>query len=687
MKSNWLVSDPPDDATCKFFESSGIDKIIGSILYSRGITGKEELIAFLQPELNNFHSPFLMNGIPEAVARIRNALDKKEKVAIFADSDLDGITSLTILYDLLSKCGITPFIRYPQNKEGYGLTCDIIDEFTASGISLLITVDSGIRDIQEIRYAASKGIETIITDHHEPDDIYPDAIIINPKMPDCKYPYKNLAGVGVALKLAHALLFSFTAAYQKKFILIDSFNNTIVFHSIINGIITDRLITNINDCNTFITSIFSNENTIICTDAASEIINKVLDINNIKTKINTILNISNTITGMNYKNQHEMMNDTIKKFKLQRSYYDDEQLLIKLFLELQIRSSKKLIERMQLYTALAAVGTIADIMPLNGENRNIIKYGLEVFKNKKGHNGIQNLLNVAEPTAKNITWDIAPLLNTPGRFGETALTVDFFLNTDAEKTTLIIKEIEKLNRERKKIVASITEHIKEKIEAEPESCKYKLFYYFGNDIISGLAGLIASRIADELKKPVIVAVEETDAGMVKGSGRSYNDFNFFKFVEPLSEMFERIGGHAQAFGFTARKDRMPEIIDAINNAIDDIYEPDENITIDTFIDINEINSTLIDKLSQLEPFGKNNEEPVFIAKNIAIEAFSQFGSNGNHGKYILSNGLHVIGWNIRDKMQLYAQKKAHVDIIFNLENNIYMNRKYPRLKLIDIDFS
>ena len=654
MKKTWHISTPPDDLTHKLFESCGIDKITGSILYSRGIRKKEELISFLYPELNNFHSPFLMRGISEAVSRIRDAINNKEKIAIFADSDLDGITSLTILYDLLSKCGSTPIIRYPKNKEGYGLTCDIIDEFASTGISILITVDSGIRDIKEIKHAASRGIETIITDHHEPDTEYPEAIIINPKMPDCNYPYKNLAGVGVALKLAYALLFSYTAAYCKKFILIHSSQNQVSFHSIMNGIIIETINTDYNDCASFITNRLSNEKNIICTDSASEIINKISLKNNLTIRLYTILNLANTITGMNFKTEQEMVNDLLKKYKILNTLYNEEQLFIKLFLELQMRSSKKLIEPMQLYVALAAVGTIADIMPLNGENRNIIRYGLEVFKNKKGHAGIQSLLKVPEPTAKNITWDIAPLLNTPGRFGETGLTVDFFLNTDNEKISSIINDIENLNKERKKIVQTITEQIKSKIESEPDSCKSKIYYYFGAEIISGLAGLIASRIADELKKPVIIAVEETDSYMVKGSGRSYNDFNFFRFVEPLSEMFERIGGHAQAFGFTARKDKMPAIINAINNAIDDKYEHDENLKIDTIIDIDEINSTLIDKLSILEPFGKNNEEPVFAAKKIKIETFSQFGNNSNHGKYVLSNGLHVIGWNMNDKMQFHV---------------------------------
>lgn len=326
-------------------------------------------------------------------------------------------------------------------------------------------------------------------------------------------------------------------------------------------------------------------------------------------------------------------------------------------------------------------------MPLYGENRNIIKYGLDVLKYGKGHKGIQALISNPEPTAKNITWDVAPLLNTPGRLGETGLTVDFFLNEDAENISGLIREIEKLNRERKKLVSSVTGEIKNKIADEPDSAKRNIYFYMRSDIPGGLAGLIASRIADELKKPVIIAVDEPDSDTVKGSGRSYNDFNFFRFVEPLSDMFERIGGHAQAFGFTAKKDKMDEIINSINDAIDDSYECDEYIRIDTLIDVNEITSSLIDKMSLLEPFGKNNEEPVFATTGVSIDSFSQFGTNENHGRYVLKNGLHVIGWNMTEKMKFYIKKDTKVDIVFNLENNVFMNKKFPRLKLIDIDFS
>ncbi len=688
MKDNWILPDAASEESLRLYESCGIDRISGSILYSRGLRNRDEVMEFIYPELNNLHSPYLMRGIPEAVNRIREAIAGNEKIAIFADSDLDGITSLTIIHDLLTKCGVTPLIRYPKNKEGYGLTCDIITEFISGGVQLLITVDSGIRDLEEISYASANGIDTIITDHHEPDKVYPKAIIVNPKMPECNYPFKDLAGVGVAFKLAQAVIFSFTSSYNKRFILINADNNSIIFHYIINGITVLTESANKTLLNDYIENKLTPADHYICTDSSIKIITAALDETKLRLKGNTLAGLACMLTGISFKDQQEMLEVLLDRFNIQSLQLTQDEILIKVFLELQMRSSKKFIDTMMGYITLATVGTIADIMPLHGENRSIIKYGLEVFKNGKGHCGIQGLIrNSAQPTAKDITWDIAPLLNAPGRLGETGLTVDFFLNKDISKILEITREIEKINRERKKLVSTITEQIRQSIEAGENPDNMKLFFYMSNEIISGLAGLIASRVADDLKKPVIIAVIEPDSDTVKGSGRSYNDFNFFRFVEPFSDMFERIGGHAQAFGFTAKKENILNIIKVINDSIDvDVFQ-NNSIMIDALIDVSDISASVIDKISLLEPFGKSNEEPLFAANFLKIDSFLRFGKNGMHGKYILKNGLHVIGWNMSETMEHYFNENAPVDMIFNLENNIFMNRKYPRLRLIDIVLS
>ena len=685
MKKNWHIADTPDKEALQVYENFGLNKYTGSILYAREIRNNKDIASYLSPELNNFNSPFLMNGITEAVIRIRKALDNEEKIGIFADSDLDGITSLTILYDLLTRCGSTPFIRYPKNKEGYGLTCDIINEFKNSNVKLIITVDSGIRDIDEIAYASQLGIDSIITDHHEPDTVYPDAIIVNPKMPQCKYPFKQLAGVGVVFKLAHAFLFSYTASFNKPFTVINSKHGKFNFIFILNGLVNRIIEIAPDELQNFIRSDISINDHIIYADAESEVLNTILNdiIPSIKT--NTLQGIAAKFIDKDYKIPEKTFSALFKKFNISNTLYSKNELIIKLFLELQMRSSRKALDCMQIYVVLATVGTIADIMPICGENRTIIKYGLEVLKNGLGHSGIQQLISSSEPSVKNITWDVAPLLNTPGRLGKTELTVDFFLTEDKEKNRFLIRKIEKLNRERKKIVNSITETIKTEIAAEIEPVNQNIYFYMGDGIISGLAGLIASRIADEIKKPVIIAVAEPGADTVKGSGRSYNDFNFFRFVEPLSDLFERIGGHAQAFGFTAEKSKMEEIIKAIDSAV--IYENDNILYVDSRIDIKDINMSLVNELSKLEPFGKNNEEPVFIATGVIIDSFTKFGNSENHGRYVLKNGMHCIGWNLAEKMELHYRKGESVDIVFNIEKNTFMNRTFPRIKIIDLDFN
>jgi single-stranded-DNA-specific exonuclease len=324
-------------------------------------------------------------------------------------------------------------------------------------------------------------------------------------------------------------------------------------------------------------------------------------------------------------------------------------------------------------------------MPLRGENRDIIKYGLSAIKRGKGHNGIQSLVDKSKVSSKTISWDIAPLLNAPGRMGETDLTVNFFLESDSEKLKPIIFEINKINNDRKKTVAAIVEKIKNS-DSEIKTNDH-IFFCMDDEIIDGLAGLIANRLADDVKKPVIIATGAGKDGSIKGSARSYGDFDFLCHTSTITHLFERLGGHAQAFGFTTPIKNIEEIINTINRSVGESFVADKTIQIDLILDVNDINTSLIKKLSILEPFGKNNEEPVFILKQIKIEEFSSFGSTKNHGKFYINNSLEVIGWNMFDKMDSYYKAKKNVDLIFNLTQSEFLGKTLSRLILIDIDFS
>jgi len=208
-----------------------------------------------------------------------------------------------------------------------------------------------------------------------------------------------------------------------------------------------------------------------------------------------------------------------------------------------------------------------------------------------------------------------------------------------------------------------------------------------DEIIDGLAGLIANRIADDLKKPAIIATGIDKNGIVKGSARSSGNFDFFKYTLPVSHLFERVGGHSQAFGFTAKLDNIKEIIETINGSIADNFIPDNCIRIDSILDIKDVNIDFIRSLSLLEPYGKSNEEPVFTIAKVKIDSLNAFGALGNHGRFILSNTFQAIGWNMFDKMKLYFNEKKEIDLICKLEINEFQGKVNPRIVLIDMDFS
>ncbi len=686
MKSDWLFPELDSLEIENISQDIGIDKNIVSILYSRGIKTSNEITEFLYPELNNLHSPFLLDGIYDAVSRLKTAIKNGEKIAIFGDSDLDGITSLTIIHSVLNRAGCNAIIRYPKAKESYGLTCNIIDEFIKEKVNLVITVDSGIRDVEEINYGKKNGIDFVITDHHEQGKSLPDAIIINPKKNNCLYPFKELAGVGVAFKFAHAFLFSFTSIYNVNFVLIYKKNHLYTIKSVKNGVSTDEFIIEKDDLINTITTFIKTTDQVVLLNIESLELESILKSIYSNIIITDIRKIASSFNKTNYSDFNQMINMLSLEFNINNKNIKSEfELYYKIFKELQARSLKKIISILSEYIVLVAIGTIADIMPLHGENRQFVKYGLSLMNNKKGHIGILSIINKSSTTSKTISWDIAPLLNAPGRMGETDLTVNFFLEKDNSKTELILKKIQKINKERKKLVLEIIG----KIASEKTNIIIddKIFFYMHDEISEGIAGLIANRLVDDYKKPVVIATGTDMNGIFKGSARSTANFDFFNYTADFHHLFERVGGHAQAFGFTADIKNIKEIADRLNNSIVDKFISNKSFKLNAFIDLKEINSGFIKNLSILEPFGKGNDEPLFLSNNIRIENFSTFGNQENHGKYIINKSLHAIGWNMSDIMSFFYNSKKDIDLIFKLENNEYMGKLYPRLIIIDIDFS
>ncbi len=682
MKKNWKLQTYDNNEIDNISRYAQVNKYLAALIRSRGYTTPVEIKRYLYAGLASTYSPFLIDSMHEAVSRIKSAVEKGEKIGIFSDSDLDGLTSLALLDRLLKKFNLSRYHRYPVDDESYGLTMDIIEEFINEKVDLIITVDSGIRDIKEIEYAVKNKIDVIVTDHHEQDEELPDAIVINPKKINCTYPFKDLAGVGVVFKLCHALLMSYLPGYNRKFFLTVEEGDRVEASVIENGIVrelmeftgekryrrvkesADRLGKNIFTVyhGNALGEIFKEENGSGDTCSLKSLGGSIPE-----NKINELVQ------------RVEKIDDSTES-KIQRAN--------SVFHEIQFTSSPKIFEFIESVIELVAIGLIADVMPLVDENRILVRQGIREL-GKRRHRGLNRILKSGRINSKTVGWEVAPFLNTPGRYGKTGLTAEFFITDNSRRVDEIVDEIDTLNRERKETVKKLYQSISEKINNGSITFSDNIIFEMRDDIPPGLSGLLAAKIAQRENRPVIIASTTKDEGSLKGSGRSAGNFNFIEHADPFSHLFIKFGGHAQAFGFTASQEMIHKIINSINDSVGDNYRQEEKLLVDLKLDLEKINLKFIESLRALEPYGKGNEEPLFYSENVKINEFRKIGKEQNHGRYTFAENsfLTAIGWNISREMEEIYKSGRNADIVYRLEINDYRGRSYPQLILEDIDFA
>lgn len=704
MKHNWLIKKYDETAARRLAGEMNIHPITAGILAARNITRTAEAFSFLNPSLSQATSPYLMKGMRQAVERIRRALERDEIIGIFSDSDLDGLTSLTLMMKMLKslrkKEGREILCRYPVNAEQYGLTEGVIDEFKAAGVSLLITLDCGTRDVAEIACAKTRGIDTIVCDHHEPDLELPDAIMVNPKQKDCAYPYRDLAGVGVAFKLCHALLMSYHREFDSRFVLL-SFGNS-RYHRVdfVNGISDTGLSS--SSLQELLRGVSAGDNVIlhnIGDNGAFEAVRKF------------------GCRVFNYSRELDAIIAKVPKGIVASLDYDE--LMVYAFNELWYSNQAKVRERLWQFCTFVALGSVADIVPADGENRILISCGLRSME-QTAHPGLSMLIDRIHQAKKvqsgaintrRIGWDIAPLLNAPGRMGKSQLTAEFLLEENGACAESLIGEIENENAKRKEQLQEHFEAVKREIEKQGEG---RVPYdnrsiWMGKNLIiaqlrnieDGIVGLLANRLADYYGLPVIVVSlggQDASTGTVKGSGRVRDGFNFFSCMEPLSGMCEKIGGHQQAFGFTARSALLPDIFGALVSNIPDESKGEKNYDIDAEVRPGDIQIKLVEELLRLEPHGNRNEEPIFLSRGVPVGKFDALGAGQKHAKLTVGNGttIEAIAWNMYGRMRsvlglegAHGEESAYplLDLVFRVEINEYNGSRKPRIVLVDFDRS
>jgi single-stranded-DNA-specific exonuclease len=542
-----------------------VSPLTARLLCIRGMGDPDDARRFLAPSLDDLHDPFALAGMHDAVARILAAVERKERIAIHGDYDVDGVTSTVILRRALELLGgdVTHFI--PERlRDGYGLQPAALERLHLAGVRLVISVDCGIRAGEAADRARELGLDLIITDHHEPDTELPRAVaVINPKRHDCLYPDKNLAGVGVALKLVQAL----------------------------------------------------------CAKSG-------------------------------------------------RSAW------------------------LPAFVKVAAIGTLADVVPLQGENRVIAKLGLGMLSKGPHKVGLRSLLDVCGLTGKEIDsyhigFVLAPRVNAAGRMSSPDIAARLLLASDEAMAGEARELAEQLNTEnirRQQEEADIVAQARKAVETDLEIGSRTVIVVAGEGWHRGVIGIVASKLVDAFHRPAIVL--SIDGDIAHGSCRSIPSFNMLAALESCGELMVKFGGHKQAAGLTIEAARVRELRARVNDFADGCLEPDDlrpRLWIDGPLAFGGITEQVAAELGTLAPFGAGNSRPVFRANRVEIVDGPRRVKERHLKMAFKQDGrvMRGIAWRASEREGVAAEHKSAIDLAFSLEEDTWEGNRYLQLNIAD----
>ena len=539
----WEVRPLDKERAAAFAQTYGVPFFLAMLMNIRGLDDAAHLREFLG-EGEPLSDPFLLKDMDKAAARITRAVDNMEKIAVYGDYDADGVTSTAMLYSYLETRGADVIFYIPQREgEGYGMNMGAVEYLKEQGVSLIVTVDNGISSVQEVTRANELGIDVVVTDHHRPQEILPDAVaVVDAYRPDDTSPYKHFSGVGIAFKLLMAL-----------------------------------------------------------EDGAGDV----------------------------------------------------EDLL-------------------EAYSDLAAIGTIGDIVPLTGENRTLIRAGLERLS-QSDRPGVQALLENAGITGKaltstNVAFTLVPRINATGRMGAPERAVRLLISGYEEEAEVLSEEICADNEERRRVEAEIAEAAFADIEAKGYM-KDRVVVVDGENWHHGVIGIVASRVTERCGKPcMIISRGETEA---KGSGRSIEGFSLFEAICACGDLLIKFGGHPMAAGITLKSENIEAFRKRINQYAAEHFPqmPTQTVTLDCKLNPAALSVSMAQSLTQLEPFGNGNPQPVFGLFNMELSNVTPVGGGGHLRLTLEKNGAVItamrfntkpeeLPYHIGDKIDLAVQLEA-----------------------------
>lgn len=636
---NWTKKTVTKEDVIPLCEKFSIDQILASILVRRNVKDGKDILYYLESDIRFQHSPFLFENMEDAVERILQAKEEGEKVLIFGDSDADGITSTAILYEYLSKIGMDVQWRLPLQDDAYGLSIQAIDDFNAQDGTLIITVDCGISNFDEIRHANDLGIDVIVTDHHNPPEELPEAIIIiDPKTENSGYPFHDISGAAVAYKLVSALRFAETDFFNAEICIME-----ITEDKTSNCYNIDCLkIRNLIKVKELHETIIPGKTSIYDLKLPSFLTGQIIYTWDIQKTKSLLFNIFGSGVDFNlYELRKEIASiipsigdktaEQLKSLSTIAKYLDEENTTINSIFNLyktytlkQISlKNKDYIPDEKRDLQLVGLAALADIMPMKNENRILVNNCLYSIKRDGPRTGLLELFNRVKVVPEiinstTLSWSVIPLINASGRMGKANLSLQLLISKDPKEREILANKIYDLNEERKEIVSQAIYKIHDKAEASINQYDGKLCIVCDECINSGVTGLVAARLMQDHNIPSIAITYNDDICI--GSMRSCRGFIATDFLDSFGDFFINHGGHNFAAGFSFHSSKLNEFISKAKETIKNISlsAEDNRVEVDAELPPQYFTPEVFNLIETLEPFGAENSELLFMTMNIKL---------------------------------------------------------------------
>lgn len=697
----WELKDVSRDEVQSFSERYACDPLVAAVLLRRGFRDPADLRYFFDEDLKSSHNPFLFKDMEDAVDRVLQAKAEGEKVLVFGDRDVDGITSTALLSSRLRELGLELDWRVPMGDEHYGISKEVVQNFAAQDGTLLITVDCGITAVEEIDLAKSLGIDTIIIDHHNPQDVIPEALaIINPKMEDSGYPFEGLCGAALVAKFLWALRFGQTSIYKERFTLLHARpgNDSIIIEAIKleNLVETGRLL------ETIVPGMISLDQSRLVDFLANE----VLLVYDEKVQLRLLRQVFGAQTEIGLTDiapeVHKVF-PNLRGVSLLRMLQNSKLARFSSKPPLEIEAFAQLIrsylyaQHEELFTRhledldLASLGLVADMMPLLNENRILVRHGLQAIERTR-RPGLRALLDLLKLlgrplSSQDLGWKLAPVINSTGRMGKPDLAVRLLMSEDREELASLVKEVVAMNDTRKALGARAWEKIYHEARKSRELNQGKFVLVGDASVHRGITGILAGRLCRELNAPSAVVAFLEDRAV--GSIRSARGFEATRFLSNFEDIFHSWGGHDAAGGFSLSKERYAEFESRLPSILEHMYleeEKEECVNIDLQVIPARMDASLEEIEKAFQPQGQDFGRIVYLCRGALVEDIQFLGKGQEHVKLLLATAAKkwpALMWNSSERIGRDLNIGNRIDLIFNLERNFWGVNQTLQLNVLD----